>query len=362
MAQSDALEKSLQMEYFKTPDLRKLGVASLAKTGVSKKSAELVVDSLITTSLRGVESHGIRLLPHYLQVIRLGRVNPKPNMTFVKTMAATGRLHADNSLGIVSGMEAMSRAISMAKKVGMGSVAVSHSSHFGAAGLYTIEAAKQGMIGFACTHVEALVLPYNGKKPFLGTNAISYAFPCAEEDPVCLDMATTTMSLNKLNMYKNSNTPIPDGWAADAEGTITTNPKRAQFLTHFGGYKGYGFAFVVDAFSSLLSGMPFGPHLTPMFPLNSTHRNLGHFFSVINIEAFEKLPIFKKRISQMVRELRSIPSVSTTPVMVPGDPEKKIFKERSAAGKIPIPRADLSALLTVAKTLRVDHTLYKAFE
>jgi len=346
------------MEYFAPEKLRLLGSSCLTAAGVSKKNALLVADALTTTSLRGIDSHGVRLFSHYTKAILLGRVNPKPSFRFKKTMPAIGVLDADNGLGIAAGFTAMDHAISMAKKVGMGSVAVSHSSHFGAAGLYTIKAANMGMVGFACTHVEALVLPYNGRKPFFGTNAISIAVPVAGEDPICLDMATTTMTLNKLNMYKAAEATIPKGWAADVNGKITTDSQKAQYLTHFGGYKGYGFAFMVDVFSSMFTGMPWGPHIMPMFPLNDKKRNLGHYFWAINIEGFTHLSTFKKRMSTMVDELRATPSVSNQPVMVPGDPEKQQFVKRSKEGKIPIPKADLDSLITVSRELGINPKKY----
>jgi len=328
------------------------------KAGVNTADAKTVVDALITTSLRGVESHGIRLLPHYLRGIMLGRINPKPKFIFTKTMSATGLLDADDGLGILAGYKAMDHAVTMAKKVGMGAVSVRNSSHFAAAGLYTMMAAKNDTIGIAVTHVEALVLPYNGKEPFLGTNAFSFAVPCAGETPIVLDMATTNMSLNKLNMYKAAGKEIPEGWAADAKGRMTTDPRAAHFLTHFGGYKGYGISLMVEILSSLLSGMEYGPHISPMFPLNGAKRKLGHFFMAINIAGFEKPVVFKRRMHALADELRAIPSVSSkTSVMVAGDPEKKIFEKRSQTGLIAMPKTDYEALMRVATALGVDGAL-----
>ncbi|OGG11969.1 hypothetical protein A2Z00_03980 [Candidatus Gottesmanbacteria bacterium RBG_13_45_10] len=333
--------------------IRDIGLACFRRAGVSPGMSRLVVESLVVTSLRGVDSHGIRLIPHYVRAIMLGRVNMAPRLRFHKTLPGTGILEADNALGIIAGTRAMEEAIRMGNNVGMGAVAVAHSSHFGAAGLYTIKAAKRGMIGFACTHVEALVLPPNGKKPFLGTNAISIAVPCAGEDPICLDMATTTMTLNKLMMYRAAHKKIPEGLVADKNGRMTTDPTRAVYLTHFGSYKGYGFAFMVDMFSSMLSGMPWGPHLTPMFPLTGDKRNLGHFFWAINIKGFQKLETFKRRMRKMADELRTIPSVTGDSVMVPGDPEKHEYDKRIKSNRIPIPQADYASLCAVAKELGV---------
>jgi ureidoglycolate dehydrogenase (NAD+) len=345
---------TLLMKSFPTENFRDFGYTCLTKTGVPRKSSQEIVDALITTSLRGVDSHGIRLLAHYIQAVQVGRINPKPVFRFTRTRSSTGILDADDGFGIAAGFYAMDQAIQMAKKTGVGAVSVSHSTHFGSAGLYTIRAAENGMIGYANTHVEALVLPFNGKKPFLGTNAISWAVPCAGEDPVVLDMATTVMTKNKLNMYKAEQKKIPIGAAADSSGRLTTNPKDAEFLMHFGGYKGYGIAFMVEVFSSMLTGMNWGPHITSMYPLTSAKRNLGHFFYAIDIEAFEKLATFKRRMRLMVEEIRRIPHVSKESVMVPGDPEKRMYEKRVKEGRIPIPEADFAVLSTVAAKLGID--------
>lgn len=344
--------------YYNTKKLKTLGCLCLEKAGVQKRIREDVVDNLITTSLRGVDSHGIRLLAHYTRAVLSGRINPKPKFRFTQTMPSVGKLDADDGFGIAAGVEAMHRAIAMAKKTGMGAVSVYNSSHFGAAGIYTIQAARQNMVGYASTHVEAFVPPYNGKKPFLGTNAISFAVPCDGEDPIVLDMATTNMSMNKLHMYKAANKTIPKGWAVDALGNPETDPRLAAFVTHFGEHRGYGMSLMVEIFSSLLSGMHYGPHITPMFPLTGEKRKLGQFFMAINIKGFENPVTFKHRMKQLATELRSIPPrVRGEPVMVAGDPEKHEYEIRKKNG-IKIAPADIAAIESVARDLKIPYEKY----
>jgi len=346
------------MKYVTPEAIRRLGIACLAKAGVRRKTAQTVVDALITTSLRGIDSHGIRLLAHYIGAVQIGRINPNPVFRFTHTKSSTGIFDADHGLGIVAGISAMDQAIHLAKKTGIGAVSVSHTTHFGAAGIYTIQAAKQGMIGYASTHVEGIVLPPSGRKPFLGTNAISWSIPCEGEQPIVLDMATTMMTGNKFNMYKAAHAKMPVGCAADVRGHMTTDPSRATFLTHFGGHKGYGIAFMVEIFSSMLSGMNWGPHITPMYPLTSTYRNLGQFFYAIDIEAFTALRTFKHRVRLMADEIRSIERIDKEPVMVPGDPEKRMYKKRVKEGRIPIPEADFAVLCANALKLGIDPNTY----
>jgi ureidoglycolate dehydrogenase (NAD+) len=343
--------KSIKDVHIKT--FRLFALSCMEKAGVPSPTASIVVNALITTSLRGVDSHGIRLMAHYLKAIRLGRINPNASFRFRQTAASTGSMDADDGFGIAAGFEAMNHAMVLADKTGIGMVAAYHSSHFGSAGLYTNLAAKKGMMGITVSHVESITIPFNGLKPFFGSNPISISVPILGEDPICMDMATTSISSNKLLMHKASGKKLLPGWAVDAKGRSVTDAEKAVYLTHFGGYKGFALSFMIEVFSSMLTGIAWGPHITRMYPISEHKRNLGHIFCAIDIKRFIPLSTFKRRMKQMVKELRSIPHIPKTSVMAPGDPEKKIYMERSKKGMIPISTTDYEALMDVAGALGI---------
>lgn len=334
------------------------GQALLDAFEVSTWHSKPVINGLVETSLRGVDSHGVRLIPHYVRAVMVGRIKKIPHFVFRQTSSSTGVLDADHGFGIAAGITAMDHAIGLAKKSGIGGVAVKNSSHFGAAAIFGLRAAKRDMIGMAFTDVDSLVFPYGGKKTYFGTNPICFTAPMEGEDAFCLDMATSRVPLNKILAYRAAKKPLESDWGADESGNPTTDPEKAVSPIPIGDYKGYGLAMMVAIFSSLLAGMPFGPHISAMYPLDGKRRNLGHFFLAINIAVFCSVRRFKKDLSQMARELRSISPVdSSTPVMVPGDPEKKQHALRSKNG-IPIPPHDLEALRALAKELGIDSTPY----
>ena len=153
----------------------------ILKAGVRSDVAEYVAEGLVQTSLRGVDSHGIRLLPHYLNGVKGGRINPNPNYTFTRTAPSTGLFDADHTFGHAAGMEAAKRAIELATEAGTGHIAIYNSTHFGAAAYYALEIAKHDMIGMIFTNTDALVKTYAGKRPFLGNNPICFAAPCEYE-------------------------------------------------------------------------------------------------------------------------------------------------------------------------------------
>lgn len=316
-----------------------------------------VIDGLIETSLRGVDSHGIRLAPHYIRATLLGRINPKPKIKFKKTSPATILMDADHTYGITAGVVAMNKAMQMAKKSGVGIVVVKNSSHFGAAGIYGLMAARKNMIGMAMTHVEDVVVPYSGTKPFLGTNAICFAVPMVGEDPFILDMATTQLSLNKLRMFQRENKSLEVGWAVDKKGKFTTDPQRVFALTHFGSYKGYGIALMVEILCSLLSGMPFGPFITHMFPLNEKKRHLGHFLLAIDISKFQPVKEFMRRMKEMANLIRRIkPSSGFLEVRLAGDRSKREYKKRLKVG-IPLKKEIVEDFQSVANEVGIKIVL-----
>ncbi|MFH2033712.1 MAG: Ldh family oxidoreductase [Candidatus Margulisiibacteriota bacterium] len=314
--------------------------AALKKAQVRDDVAKWMVEGLIQASLRGIDSHGIRLLPHYLKGFEGGRLNKSPNYTFKKTGAAVGKLDGDHAPGHAAGAEGMQKAIELARQAGIGAVAVHNSSHFGAAAYYAFMAAEQDMIGMSFTNATAHVLPYGGVRPFFGNNPVCLVAPCEGEDPICFDMATTVATFNKVQQYKEQKKNIPIGWAVDKEGRDTEDPFNVESLLPIGAYKGFGLSMMVDILCSLLTGSPSGTEVTAMFDTDmGSKRYLGQFFIAISIAAFEDPVVFKKRLKKSMDDLRGEPKLTAdNPVMAPGDPEKKWFSKRSKEG-IPVPKS-----------------------
>lgn len=155
------------MKYFNSGELSQIMLSELQKRGVDEVSAKHVVDCLIQTSLRGVDSHGINLFPHYCRAVDAGRINSKARMTLRKTGASTAVLDADHAFGHMAGAHAMRTAISLAKDSGIGAVNVSNSTHFSAAAYYGLMAAEEDCLGFSFTNADALVKAFNAKEAFL---------------------------------------------------------------------------------------------------------------------------------------------------------------------------------------------------
>lgn len=326
----------------------------LLKADVHSDVAACVAEGLVQASLRGVDSHGIRLFPHYLEGVKKGRINPKPNYKFVRTSASTGTLDADHTFGHAAGMEAARKAVLLANEAGTGGVAVYNSNHFGAAAYYALEIARHDMIGMSFTNTDALVKTYGGKREFLGNNPICFTAPLKDEEPFCLDMATSILTFNKIRQLKEEKKRASKGVGADKKGVETTDPAQIKMLMPIGAYKGYGLSLMAEILCSIIPGMPFGPHIPKMFeaPMNK-RRFLGHFISAMRIDCFQNKDVFKKRLQAMVQEIRNEPALDRdVPIQVAGDPEKKIAKERSLKG-IPVSENLLKTFTSTGKNYGV---------
>jgi ureidoglycolate dehydrogenase (NAD+) len=311
---------------------------TLAERKVSSESVHHVVSSLVQTSLRGVDSHGINLFPHYCRAVVAGRVNGNPRMTIDKTGESAAVVDADHAFGHHAGAVAMDLAIELGKKSGVGAVSVRNSTHFGAAAYFGLRAPEKDCLGFAFTNADALVKAFGARQAFFGTNPICFTAPMEREGPYCLDMATSLVSWNKIKNHRREKKPIPAHWAFDEEGNGVTDPDSARTLNPVGEYKGFGLGMMIDILCGALAGGPMNGEILPMFipPLNPVKRRLSHFFVAVDISRFIDPSVFKNIVQGVADRIRILPPLDAhLPVMVAGDPEKKMYGARVASG-IPV--------------------------
>lgn len=319
--------------------LRKLCIARLEKAGICPEHAAIVADVLVHANLKGIDSHGVMRLEHYLKRIAAGGINPNPVIEVKETGAATAVADGDDCLGHIVAQKAMAGAIELARKSGAGLVGAINSSHCGALSYYVKQAVDEKMIGMAMSHTDKAVVPFCGARPFFGTNPLAFGFPAGEEQAVILDMATSTVAYGKIMQAQEKCEPIPAGWAVDQKGKEITDPSQYFALLPFGGPKGYGLAMVVDILSGILTGSAFGPHVNLMYGDYDRKRKLGHFFMAINVSMFTEEELFLKKMDQMIREIHATPPAEGFDrVMAPGEPESVTERERLKYG-IPLDRA-----------------------
>lgn len=307
----------------------------LRASGVPADDARFVADALVQTSVWGIDSHGVLRLTHYLDRLQRGSIRADAAGSFEDTGPCTASLDGGHGLGILHCRRAMARAIALAQANGVGVVGVHHSSHCGAVGLYSRQAASDGLVGFAFTQSSSVVAPHGGRHAYFGTNPVSIAFPRAEGPPLCLDMATSQVAWNKVMNARVEGNALAPGLTVDGEGRPTTDPALARALVPLGGadygYKGYGLAMMIDLLCGALNGMEFGPRLTRMYEELDQPQNLGHLVIALDPQRFAGGSTLQATVLAMSRDVVHAGDA----VLLPGDPELRVEQERLVDG-IPI--------------------------
>lgn len=328
--------------------------ALLERAGASGEEASITAEVLAEGDLRGLSSHGLLRLPYILRALERGTIVAKANVRVVRETPATALIDGGHGLGHYVAARAMKLAIEKSKRFGVGAVGVYNSNHFGIAGYYAELAMREQLIGIVTTTTDALVHPWGGVEPLLGTNALAIGIP--SDPPVLLDMAMSVAARGKLVEAMKRGERIPEGWAIDREGRPTTDPAEGLrgALSPFGGVKGYALAFVLELLAGPLVRAGVGREVKGTLEPIEGFCTKGDFMLAIDPTAFVPLEEFRARVKNFVEEVKSskkAPGVEE--IMVPGEPERRIRELRLKEG-IPIPDEIWSELWSMARRLGVD--------
>lgn len=308
----------------------------LNKANCCLEQSRSLVTSMVETSTRGVDSHGVFLFPHYLRAMKAGRVNRNPDLRLDKK-GSFFRLDADNAFGHYAGDRAVEELIADAAKNGISACAVMNSSHFGAASYFTLKAARRGYVGLSFCNADSLVRQPASNERFLGTNPISISFPNGTDEPVCLDMATSQGNWNKIKNFARNGQQAPDGLIRTKNGFPTNDPNEAYSLDPIGDYKGFGLGVAVDFLCALFTNSPFSHEIPAMYDSDlSLHRKLGQFYVVINPAHFVEAHSVFDRVKSYANVVHSLPALQGSFPKMPGDPERDMAVVRKESG-IPFP-------------------------
>ncbi len=351
-------------ETFPIERLREFSARVLQACGIPQDDAALAADVLAAADLRGIDTHGVARLPQYVEMLELGRINPRPDIRVVRESPSTATMDGDNGLGLVVGPRANLLAMEKAEAVGTGWVAARNSNHFGAGVYYPLQGLPRELIVWAMTNSPPQVAPLWGAEKMLGTNPMAIAFPGLEEPPVVIDFTASAVAFGKVEDAARRGLPIPEGTAIDRHGRPTTDPNEmlngGALLPlggdrERGGHKGYCLAAMVDLLSGTLPGASWGPfappfpaHLPP--PTRTVGEGVGHLFGALQISAFIDPLEFRRQVDDWVRTMRGTrPAEGTSGPMIPGDPNRRAEEERRVHG-VPVIGPVMSKLRELSRS------------
>jgi uncharacterized oxidoreductase len=315
--------------------LREIATALLVANKVPEDEAQTVARHVVNANLAGHDSHGMIMLPNYIERVRVGHIVPGAPFTIVQESPSTTVVDGHWGFGYVINERAMQLTIEKAEKQNIAACTVFRQGHVGRLASYPLMAARAGMIGMAWADSGRSpkgVAPFGGREARLGTNPWAMAVPSDLDGPFCMDFATSAVAMGKIKLAEARGQEIPRGWVVDSEGDLTTDPAKLKggALLPLGGagegYKGTALAAMGEIFCGLLTGLGFG--VEP----NGRH-NDGCFLIAIKVEAFRPLLTFRKEVADFAHYLKDTPPAKgSTGVLYPGEIEHMAEQKRGAGG------------------------------
>ena len=336
--------------------------------GVPDEDARVCADVLISADRRGIDSHGVgRMKPiYYDRIVKGGIQKPVTDFEIVRDMKATAVVDGHDGMGMVISKRCMDMAIEKARVHGLGMVVARNSTHYGFAAYYPLMAVKVGMIGLSGTNARPSIAPTHGVENMLGTNPLVFAMPTDEPFAFTNDYATSVIQRGKIEQWAREGKPCPEGLVINQDGTSATDSVQilqdlvtgtaalapiGGLTEETGGYKGYGFATVVEILSASLSQGAFLKQLGG----KDVPIPLGHFFLAIDIECFTDLEAFKKTTGEILRELRaSKKAPGKERIYTCGEKEYLAWQQRKDKG-VPVGESVQKELMTMRDELRLPY-------
>src|SRR3984893_14286959 len=333
----EAEAETAQGPFYADPEAAEaFGCRLLVAHGLSEEDAATVARCLVRADLRGVDNHRLQMLPHYLKRVRLGLINPRPNLKVERVTPMVGALDGQAGFGFVVATKGMAEAIDMAGEFGVGIVSARRSTHFGMAANYALQAMDAGYIGVVFTNASKAMAPWGGREGLLGTSPIAVAAPGGQEMPFDLDMSPAVAARGKIRRAARRGQQIPLGYALDAKGRHTTAPNvalDAGTVQPIGGPKGSALAMLMDVMGGVISGAAFGGDVGNQFEQYDKPQNVGHFIMAMKPDLFVSRDEYFGRMDTLVQRGHACPTAEGfDEVIMPGERERRLEANHRRTG------------------------------
>jgi LDH2 family malate/lactate/ureidoglycolate dehydrogenase len=330
---------------------------ALLKAGMPQADAAKTAELMLEADLTGADAHGVFRLKQYIERLKLGSTNAKPNIKVTRSAPATALVDGDNGMGHLVVSRAAETAIEMARETGVAWVGCRMSGHAGAAGVYAALPLAADMIGMYSAVANANHMPLaGGAEPLLGTNPLAIAIPAGEEPPVVLDIATSIVSYGTIKNHRLQNIPLHGDWMIDPNtGEAVTDPRKSgeALLLPMAGYKGAGLALMLGLLGGTLNGALFGRDCVDFNAQPDKVTNTGQFVVALDPGRFQPIAQFKAEVDRHVRDLRNSKALpGHGPVRLPGEQRARRRAERLREGlalapELPVQLDKLAADLAI---------------
>ncbi len=302
-----------ELVHLSAEDAYALAKRAMLRSGYAEDAAHIVAENLVDTSLCGYASAG---LPRILNMLDNPKHRePRQPVTIDRETPTSALLDGGNNIGLYAAHVATEIAIAKARATGFALVGLHNSFYSGRNAYYLEMIAKENLIGIHLASGHLQVVPHGGMRPALGTNPLGFGMPSAH-GPVVFDMGTAAIMGADVILKTRLNELLPENTAIDGDGLPTRDPRKARdggFLT-FGGYKGYGLSFCVQALG-LLAGAA-----------RSRDKDYGFLFLVFDPAMIIDVTDFKRELSELIGRIKATPrQPGVDEILIPSE---RAFRER----------------------------------
>ena len=309
-------------------EIEKLVYKIFLKHGMSSNHSKISAKAITNAELIGAPTHGLARLKMYCDRINKKLINPRPNIKIKKISSSVSHVDANNSIGFVAGEVGIKQAIKNAKKTGIGLVGIKNSGHYGLSGYYAEQAVKKNLIAFCFTNAPPAIAPYGARKSLFGTNPVCFGTPTSNKIPFIFDSSVSIINRGKIRVAARNKKKIPEGVALDKYGKPTTDAKKALAGVQLpiAGFRGSGFAWMVDILSGVLTGGNHGGKVKDPFDDFSGPQNIGHLFFVLKPNLF--IGNYSQRIKENIKRIKRLPKIKgVKEILYPGENKFRRYKK-----------------------------------
>ena len=310
------------MSYLSQNQARDLAYEKLRKSGCSDDNLKGITDGILDAELSGIKSHGFHYLPIYCNHLKIGKINGKSKVNFEKISNSAIKINADNGFAHSAINLGFDSLFDMCAQEGIASMSVYNSYNCGVLGFHTKRIAEKGFVGLGFTNAPASIAPVGGTKAVVGTNPFSLAVPLDGQAQIVIDQSASVVAKSEISVRAKTGESIPEGWAFDSEGMVTTNAQEALkgTMAPSGGYKGFGMGLLVEIFTACIAGGNLGTKASSFAGEDGGPPSTGQFFIAIDAEKFNSN--YKESIQSLISSITEQESAR-----LPGSKRQAAFQQ-----------------------------------